>query len=270
MTDRDLIAPLTDAARRVGERLRARDRRAPGTTLGELAAQLEAADGAAAAELREELARLRPEAVFADEFDVAPPATGEVWLIDAVDGAVQYVHGLPQWCVALTLVRDLEPVVAVLHSPNLGETYAAAAGCGTTRDGAPVAPSAKREPAAALVGMGHPPFVARQPAAAAAAGRALGAVLPGVGAVRNLGPTSWQIADTAAGRLDAFWQFGTDPANLLGGALIAREAGAIVTDVSGRPWSARATSFLAAAPALHPGLLALLAAAECGVMTDMR
>lgn len=72
-----------------------------------------------------------------------------------------------------------------------------------------------------------------------------------MGAVRNLGPTSWQIADTAAGRLDAFWQFGRDHANLLPGALIAREAGAVVTDAAGGPWTSGSDSFLVAAPALH-------------------
>jgi inositol monophosphatase family protein len=91
------------------------------------------------------------------------------------------------------------------------------------------------------------------------AGRSLSAVLPVVGAVRNLGATSWQIADTGAGRLDAFWEYGVDDGNLLGGALIAREAGAVVTDTAGNPWTVGAEGFLASAPTLHGRLIATLA-----------
>jgi myo-inositol-1(or 4)-monophosphatase len=87
-------------------------------------------------------------------------------------------------------------------------------------------------------------------------------LLPKVGAVRNLGPTSWQIADPAAGRLDGFWEYGRDDANLLGAALIASEAGATVTGLNGRPWQAGSGSFLTAAPALHRQLLALLGAGD--------
>lgn len=82
-------------------------------------------------------------------------------------------------------------------------------------------------------------------------------MLQSVAAVRNLGATSWQIADTGSGRLDAFWEYGDDTGNLLSGALVAREAGAVVTDASGRPWHEGADSFLAAAPGLHPALTGL-------------
>ncbi|MEU2583939.1 hypothetical protein ABZ612_13395 [Streptomyces avermitilis] len=69
---------------------------------------------------------------------------------------------------------------------------------------------------------------------------------------------SWQIADPAARRLDAFREFGRDDADPLAGALAAREAGADVTDTEGRPWRAGAPGFLAASPAPHPQLLRLL------------
>ncbi|MEU4247864.1 inositol monophosphatase family protein [Amycolatopsis sp. NPDC026612] len=83
-----------------------------------------------------------------------------------------------------------------------------------------------------------------------------------VAAVRNLGPTSWQVADVAAGRLDLFWQYGRDAANRAGAALIAREAGAVVTAAGGAPWTPSAGSFVATAPALHALVLDALAQAE--------
>ena len=80
--------------------------------------------------------------------------------------------------------------------------------------------------------------------------------------MRNLGPTSWQVADVGAGRLDLFWQYGRDATNLAGAALIAREAGAVVTTAGGAPWTPSASSFLATAPALHEQTVELLRQAE--------
>ncbi|WP_254897089.1 inositol monophosphatase family protein [Amycolatopsis sp. Hca4] len=158
----------------------------------------------------------------------------------------------------MTLVRDGEPELAVLHSPNLKETYAARKGEDTT----PITPSRKLTLDAVVAATSQPPFVTQQPGVAEAAGRSLTAVLGAVAAVRNLGPTSWQVADVAAGRLDFFWQYGRDATNLAGAALIAREAGAVVTTADGVPWTPSAGSFLAAAPALHPRVLEILRQAE--------
>jgi myo-inositol-1(or 4)-monophosphatase len=146
--------------------------------------------------------------------------------------------------------------------PAPGVTPAASLGAGAFLDGAPIAPSAKTNLAAALVGTSHPPFVAAQPEAVAATGRAVSVLLPAVGAHRNLGPTSWQVADVASGRLNAFWQYGRDPGNLLAGSLVAAEAGVVVTDMDGEPWRADSAGFLAAPARLHGQLLELFAKAR--------
>ncbi|MEV7520554.1 inositol monophosphatase [Streptomyces sp. NPDC091371] len=253
-----LLAPMTAAAEEAGAWVRTRPLPGPARTMDELRTAFDAVDGPAAALLRGRLSALRPDAVWAEELDTELPAKGAAWVVDAVDGAVQYLQGLTSWCVSVTLVEDGEPVAAVLHSPVLGETYTAALGHGARRDGVLVSPSRKRALEAAVLAHAHPPFAARRPGAAASAGRSLSAVLPAVAAVRNLGPTSWQIADVAAGRLDAFWEYGRDDSNLLAGALLAREAGAEVTDPSGARWRPGAEGFVAAPAALHAPLLALL------------
>ncbi|WP_018680928.1 inositol monophosphatase family protein [Actinokineospora enzanensis] len=209
-------------------------------TLDELYAEFVALDGPLTDELRTRLVALGP---------AWARGAGDGWVVDAMDGAVQYLQGLPQWCVSVTLVREGLPVLTVLHSPFVGETYAAEAGSGAWRNGQPVRPSAKTSLDAALATTSHPHT--RQPDANRVAGHALPYVLDAVAAVRNLGPTSWQIADVAAGRVDLFWQFGLDRENLLGASLIAREAGAVITTATGRPWTPDAPSFLAAAPGLH-------------------
>jgi myo-inositol-1(or 4)-monophosphatase len=229
-------------------------------TLAELRDAFAELDRPLQAKLRARLGALRPDATFGDEFASRLPATGEVWAVDALDGAVQLMHGLPHWCVSVALVRDGEPRLAVLHSPTLNETYAAVAGGGATRNGRPIAPADKRELAAAYVGTSQPPFVSRHPELVAQAGRSLVAMLGAVGAVRNLGAQAWQAADVAGGRLDGFWQYGADDVNFVGAALIAREAGAVVSDAAGRPWRAGADSILVAAPSLHAALAAVLSA----------
>jgi len=258
MNGRELLDAVVGLVQEVGAAARALPPPPRFATLAEMRAAFETIDAPLQARLRAGLAPLVPGAGWADEFESALPARGELWAVDALDGAVQLLHGLPHWCVSVALVRDAEAVLAVLHSPTLGETYAALAGGGATRNGQPIAPAAKRELAAAYVATSHPPFQADKPDAVAAAGRSLSAMLGVAGAVRNLGAQAWQAADVGGGRLDAFWQYGADDVNFVGAALIAREAGAVVSDAAGRPWRAGADSILVAAPSLHAALTAVL------------
>jgi myo-inositol-1(or 4)-monophosphatase len=259
MNDDELLTPMTAAVREVGALLATLPE--PGTpapTLARFRAVFDGYDEPTTKLIRDRLTELRPGAGWADELGEAIPATGEVWVVDTVDGAVQFLQGLPHWSISATLVREGAPVAAVLHAPSRGETYTAAKGFGAFRNGRPIRPSAKTELRVSLVATSQPPLVAAQPDAIERAGRALAAVLPVIGAVRNLGPTSWQIADTAAGRIDAFWEFGSDDANLAGAALVATEARAVVTDLAGRPWRPGARSLLAAPAQLHGPLREIL------------
>ena len=262
MSDAETLSLMARAAQDAAALLPPRDLPARYDDWRGFKAAFDAADAPLTALLRERLEAARPGTPWAgDAVEAAPglPGTGERWVVDTVDGAVQYLQGLPQWSVSIALVRGRRAVLAALHSATLGRTYTAALGGGAFLDGAPVSPSAKTDLALALVATSHPPFVGRQPEAVAAAGRALSALLPEVGAVRNLGPTSWQVADVASGRIDAFWEYGRDAENLLGAALVATEAGAVVTDTEGNPWHAASPGFLAAPAPLHARLLPLLA-----------
>jgi len=255
-----LIESLTAAVEEAGRHLLDAPHPAPVTTMTEFRHAFSQQDDAVSAVLSERLAAIAPGVPAVDDMRGEIPESGEAWVVDAIDGAVQYIHGLPQWCVSVALVRDGRTVAAVLHSPLAGETYAAGEGLGTTLNGRSVRPAGTADLEIALVASSHPPFADTQPEAVQAAGRALAAVLPRVGAVRNLGPTSWQVADVAGGRIDAFWMFGRDPGNLLGASLIAREAGLPVTDADGREWTPRSRSVLVAAPQVRESLRELLAA----------
>ncbi|MFD8319101.1 inositol monophosphatase family protein [Kitasatospora purpeofusca] len=258
---RTLLPAVEAAVREVGARLAERRPAEPCPEFGLAGAmaRFAAFDDPAAAELRARLGALRPEAgLLEDEFEGTVPAGGEWWLCDAMDGAVQFLLGLPQWAVTATLVRDGAAVLAVVHTPQLGaRTYRAVRGGGAELDGRPIA-AVERELAAAVAGTSQPPGVAADPVALRRAGASLSAVAGSVLAVRNLGPTSLQVAQVGSGHLGLFWEFGADAANLLPGALVAAEAGAAVTDAAGAAWTPAADALLAAAPVLHGRALPLL------------
>lgn len=258
MNDSDLISPIRAAATQAGDLLRALSVPAPATSWQELKAAYDSIEKPVLDLLHERLSGLRPDTPWADEFGPALEVSGECWVADAIDGAVQLLQGLPQWCVSIALVRDGQPVLAVLHNPLLTQTYTAAYGTGAFLNDEPVRPSAKADLSLAFMATSHPPFMARHPEAAARAGQAYAAMLGAAGAIRNLGPTSWQVADVASGRLDGFWEFGPDAGNLIGASLIAREAGAVVSTASGEPWAPDADSFLVAPPGLHQQAVAIL------------
>lgn len=258
MNDSDLISPIRAAAAQAGELLCALGVPAPAASWQEFKAAYDSIEKPVLDLLHDRLSGLRPDARWADEFGPALDASGEYWVADAIDGAVQLLQGLPQWCISIAFVRDGQPVLATLHNPLLTQTYSAARGAGAFLNGAPIRPSAKTDLSVALMATTHPPFMARHPQAAARAGQAYAAMLPVAGAVRNLGPTSWQVADVASGRLDGLWEFGPDAGNLIGSSLIAREAGAVVSTASGDPWTPDADSFLVAPPGLHRQAVAIL------------
>ncbi|MFF4919270.1 inositol monophosphatase family protein [Kitasatospora sp. NPDC001261] len=256
-----LAEDVEAAVREVGAGLAARRSAEPVTarTVEEAAARFAELDGPAAAALRERLTALRPRAGWvSEELDGPVPAEGEWWLCDATDGAVQYLLGQPHWAVTATLVRDGAAVLAVVHAPEQdGRTYRAVLGGGAELDGRPIAPL-ERELAVTVAATSQPPRVAADPVALRRAGESLSAMAGAVLAVRNLGPTALQVAQVGSGHLALFWEYGLDAGNLLPGALIAREAGATVTDAAGAAWTAGSDGFLAAAPGLHARALEVL------------
>ncbi|MFJ3726454.1 inositol monophosphatase family protein [Streptomyces sp. NPDC090045] len=255
----ELLPQVVKAVREVGAFVAARH---TGSALGGLdvdgvIAVFRMVDAPASELLRERLSALRPQARWApDEIGTAVASTGEQWVCDAVDGAVHFLQGLPYWGVTVTLVADGRPVLAVLDAPHLGFLYTAVEGGGAHLNGRLLSTSGKSL-AAALACTSQPPYN-REPEKA---GASLTAMLRHTLAVRNLGPTALQVAQVGSGHVDVFWEYGEDANNLLSGALIARESGALVTDAEGKAWTPASTSFVAAPAALHADVLRVLAAA---------
>lgn len=244
----------------------------PVIELDEMVAAFRRIDTAAADALRLALARCYPrigwmegefDGIDSDDSEAATLlARGEYWICDAIDGAVQFVRAIPNWSMALTLVREGVPVFAAVFDAMHDEMFHAVRGGGTFRNGVPVCVNGRSSHYHGIVATSQPPYAGKRHKAMAQAGQSLSGMLRDVMAVRNLGPTSLQLAYVACGRLDAFWEFGDDGFNCLGPAMLVREAGGTVTQIDGAPYTLDSASIAAAPARVHASMLVRLSEAE--------
>lgn len=205
--------------------------------------------------LKPALAAIRPHARWIDEEqEMAALPPGEWWAVDPVEGAVNYVHGMGEWAVTVTLLIDNAPVLAVVHQPVAGATWTALRTAGAFLNGRPLGVSAKTDLDAAIVTMTQPRTRNR------CFGAAVAALLDEVLFVRSTVPSTFPLLDLAGGHVDAYWQYECDLIGVAAGVLLVTEAGGTVTDLRGESWRPGHTDIVAAAPGVHKDLLALLQA----------
>ncbi|MET9885928.1 inositol monophosphatase family protein [Streptomyces sp. NPDC006430] len=199
------------------------------------------------------LARRRPEdGLLGEEGADSPGTSGVRWIVDPLDGTVNYLYGLPSWSVSIAAEYGGETVVGVVEAPMRGETYHAVLGGGAWRGEVRLACRAAAPLDQALVGTGFAYLQARKEQQAEVAQR----VIPRVRDIRRGGSAALDLSDVAAGRLDAYYERGLNPWDLAAGELIAREAGALTGGRPGRPASGELA--LAATPAVFASLQPLL------------
>ena len=161
--------------------------------------------------------------------------TGIRWVLDPIDGTVNYLYGLPSWAVSVAAEIDGVVVVGVVAAPALSETYVAVLGRGAhLHEPGGVRRLAVNDPVAlesALVATGFGYRVERR----TAQGRVAAAVIPRVRDIRRGGACSVDLCSLAAGRVDAYYERGPRAWDLAAGGLIAREAGARVEGLRGAP-----------------------------------
>jgi len=184
-------------------------------------AAIDANDAASLGLLRDALAQARPGAGWAEDEEGggALPA-GEWWVTDPVEGNVNHIHGMPDWGVTATLVRDNAPVLAVVTVPPTGDTYTAVRGGGAYLDGARLRASAKTDLGVALVATGQA-TPGEDSDTHRRIDQSVATMLENALVVRVSVPATLQLIHVAAGRMDAFWQYSRVRSGLLAGALLA-------------------------------------------------
>lgn len=188
-------------------------------------------------------------------------STGRTWIVDPVDGTVNYANGIPFFCVSIALVVDGRPSVGVVHDPTRAESYAATAGGAAMLGGREIRASGKERLSDYVISL-------------ALGGRGVTsrvrAVRKGIRISRSMGSAALALAYVANGRFDAFvQQVGLSTWDIAAAGLIAEQAGATVTDAQGGPWfdllrAPRAIGVVAAPPRHHRTLLDLARGAMAG------
>jgi myo-inositol-1(or 4)-monophosphatase len=178
------------------------------------------------------------------------------WVVDPLDGTVNYLYGHPDWAVSIAAEVNGAVVAGVVEVPRFGETFTAVAGQGAWlhRGGTTIALHCNTGVALsqALVGTGFGYAAGRRQVQ----GEVVAALLPYVRDIRRAGSAAVDLCSVAAGRLDAFFERGLNYWDFAAGGLIAREAGAVVGGLSGQ---AESTSMaVAAGPELYRQLDAFL------------
>lgn len=208
------------------------------------------------------LTQLRPnDGLLGEEGARRDGSTGVEWVIDPIDGTVNFLYGLPTYAVSLAAAVDGDVVAGCVVNVATGESYRAAAGSGASvvREGRAhgLSASAAEDVAHALVATGFS-YDATWRAAQA---EILTHLLPRVRDIRRMGSAALDLCAVAEGRVDAYYEHGTHPWDWAAGALIAAEAGAAVRHPSLRG-SGAGEIVVAAAPGIRTDFHAQLDAAK--------
>jgi myo-inositol-1(or 4)-monophosphatase len=216
-----------------------------------------AADHRAEEILQAELARARPGYGFLMEErgDVEGADRTHRFIVDPLDGTTNFLHGIPHFAISIALERDGELVAGLIFNPVSHETFTAERGKGAFLNDRRLRVAARTELSDAVIGTGIPH-----------SGRPshdlfldeLRAVMAASAGVRRIGAASLDLAWTAAGRLDGFWERNLRAWDLAAGIVILREAGGYITDADGKDGMLRTGSVVAGNEAIQTRLLKLV------------
>lgn len=190
-----------------------------------------AVDIASEAAVLEVLAKHRPKDEVMAEESGGTRHDGRHWIVDPLDGTVNFVHGIPHVSVSIALYEGDEGRVGVVYDPLRDEIFTAAEGEGARLNGHVVSVSPTRTLERAVVTTGFPYDHDQRADELAIVVRE---VLRQVNGIRRLGSAALDLAWVAAGRFDGYWELGIAPWDGAAGEILVREAGGVVTDPLGR------------------------------------
>jgi len=178
-----------------------------------------------------------------------------LWVVDPIDGTLNFVHGMRYWCVSIAYVEDGVRRAAAIYDPSLDELFTAAAGAGAACNGAPMRVSACASLDYALISQG---YVHRHDLDTHL--RVRRALLSAGAAVKDPGAGALMLAHVAAGRFDAFYEPHMHPWDALAGLLLIEEAGGRVGPYPGPAGLAAGGAVIGATPAIYDRLAAIVGA----------
>ena len=222
-----------------------------------------AADIQAEKTLRWELNRARPNyAMLLEESGaVAGRDSDYRWIVDPLDGTLNFLHGIPHFCISIGLEQAGEMIAGVIYDPLRDELFHAEKGAGAYLNDHRIRVSSRDKMMESVITTGIP-----------AVGRGrydeyraqLSLVMEQTAGIRRMGSAALDLAYVAAGRCEGFWEPALSPWDIAAGIVILREAGGYVTDFNGAAVNLDDGDILAANDRVHGPLKSLLAKAKTG------
>ena len=199
--------------------------------------------------------RFPADAIVGEEGGRTEGSSGRTWIIDPLDGTSNYLQHFPIWCVSIGLQRDGEIVAGVIYDPLRDIVYSAERGAGAFRDGARMQVSSQQQVEGSFLATGFPFRAQTYVAVYSAIFEDVISIAKGV---RRGGSAALDLAYTAAGVFDGFFEIHLAPWDVAAGSLMITEAGGVVSDFSGgQRWLERG-NIVGAAPAVHPELIRMI------------
>lgn len=220
-----------------------------------------AADQKAERTLFEELSKARPGYGFLMEESGVREGSDKShrWLVDPLDGTTNFLHGLPIFAISIALEREGQLFAGLVYNPATDDMFVAERGQGAWHNNRRLRVAPKKDLSDALIACGiphlgratgHPRFKAE-----------LAAVMARVGGLRRFGSAALDLAWTAAGRFDAYWERDLQPWDMAAGIVLVREAGGLVSDIDNGDEMMTRGDICAGNDDMRRALLALLRAA---------
>ncbi len=223
--------------------------KAPGNPVTEL-------DGLTQRLIADQLRQAFPDYGFLGEEDNASSSgVGARWIVDPIDGTINYFHDHPLFVVSIALEKDGQIAVGVVYAPYLDELYAAEKGKGATLNSKTIQVSKTDEINKAVLGSGFPYNVWYDENDNLEQWRRFTKVAL---ATRTTGSAAYDLCYVAAGRLDGYWELKLETWDAAAATLIVKEAGGLVTQVDGQPYHHLHRNLLASNGVLHQAMLEIL------------
>ncbi len=201
-----------------------------------------------------------PSHAFLGEESGSHQASSEYkWVIDPLDGTINYTHAVPIYSVSIGLERNGELILGVVYDPNLNELYTVERGHGAFLNGQPLHVSRTSRLIESLIVTGFPYDIKKNPNHAV---EHFSHFLMEAQAIRRLGSAALDLCYVAAGRFDGFWEVKLNPWDMAAGVLLVQEAGGKFTDIDGHPSTIYKKDMLATNGIIHDEMLRVLSAAN--------
>ncbi len=210
--------------------------------------------------LREELEKVRPDYGFVLEEGgvIEGKDKSNRWLIDPLDGTLNFLHGIPHFAISIALERDSQIFAGVIYDPARDEMFYAERGQGAYVNDKRCRVSARNSLSDSVLATGYPTRGRLAESDAPQFCRDLMELMPKVAGIRRQGAAALDLAYVAAGRYEGFWHWGLDPWDIAAGLVIVREAGGIVSEIDLGERMMTSGSVLATNERLHDTVAGLL------------